>query len=35
LTTDDCDDFGGMQEVYGDFRTAFKLASNGGFVMFC
>ena len=29
------DDFRWMQEVYDNFRSAFKLASDGGFVMFC
>jgi hypothetical protein len=29
------DELGWMREVYDDFRIAFKLASNGGFVVFC
>jgi len=35
LATSGSDDLGWMQEVYDDFRSAFKLASTGGFVLFC
>ena len=35
LASVDSDDLAWMQEVYDDFRKAFRLASNGGFVMFC
>jgi hypothetical protein len=35
LPTIDLDNLGWMQEVYDDFRKAFKIASDGGFVMFC
>lgn len=35
LATSGSCDLGWMQEVYDDFRSAFKLASNGGFVLFC
>ena len=35
LASVDSDDLAWMQKVYDDFRKAFKLASNCGFVMFC
>jgi hypothetical protein len=35
VTAVDADDLGWMQEVYSNFRRAFKIASDGGFVIFC